>query len=182
MSADSRRSEDDLANEDVVRLAEALAPVTPPPARAAALKSRILASVRDARAADPARATATQGFKFVPTGARAWETRGLDIDICVLHEDEQSRSFLLRLKPGGVLPAHTHDMDEESLMLEGDAWIGDEEYLTPGDYHFVAAGVTHPDLRSPAGCVVFVRGERHYHPKITPTLLARMFRWMFSRG
>jgi len=172
---------DRLDATDAAQLAAALTPEVPSPARADALKARILAAARDTRAAEPARIAATFGFKFIAASERVWETRGLGIEMCTLHEDEHSRAILIRLKPGGVLPAHTHQMNEESLMLEGDAWIGDERYMTAGDYHFVPAGVTHPDLRSPAGCVVYVRGERHYRPKITPTLVQRMVRSFLGR-
>lgn len=172
MSDDDERLDPDAA----AQLAAALTPSRPAPARADALKARILAGAR----ATPPTAVSPSGFEFVAVAERRWETRGLGIEMCTLHEDAQSRAILIRLKPGGVLPAHTHDMHEESLMLEGDAWIG-ERYLTAGDYHFAPAGVAHPDLRSPTGCVVYVRGERRYRPKITPSLLARMVRAFLGR-
>ncbi|MGD9600536.1 MAG: cupin domain-containing protein [Gammaproteobacteria bacterium] len=157
-------------------LAAALDPTTPEPARARALRERILSA-----ASAPEGTTDATGLAFVGTLERRWEKRRLGVEFCLLHEDEHSRSFLLRLAPGGVLPAHRHDMDEESLLLEGDAWLGDIRYLTAGDYHFVPRGTPHPDLRSPNGCIAFVRGERRFKPRITGSLIARLARSLLSR-
>ena len=97
-----------------------------------------------------------------------------------LVEDAERRSILIRIRPGSVLPSHHHEMAEESLLLEGDAWIGNDLYLTAGDYHYSPAGASHPVLRSPAGCIVFIRGEREFHPRITGGLVWRLLQSLGS--
>jgi quercetin dioxygenase-like cupin family protein len=158
-------------------LAQSLTPTRPDAAREEALRARILSAVAAASVA----ASESYPYHFVARADRRWEQRRMGVEFCLLHEDDFSRTFLLRLQPGGVLPAHTHDIDEESLMLEGDAWIGDLRYLMPGDFHFVPAGTPHPDLRSPRGCVVYVRGAKRFKPNITPSLLGRLLRDFLGR-
>ena len=51
-----------------------------------------------------------------------------------------------RMAPGGLLPPHTHDVEEALTVLEGTALsqIGDEEFtLGPGDAVLLPANVTH---------------------------------------
>jgi len=51
-----------------------------------------------------------------------------------------------RIEPGGVLPWHTHDVEEALTVLQGTALseVGDEEYaLTPGDAVLLPAHVGH---------------------------------------
>jgi len=176
---DPTSDQDRTLDPDVLAsLAQAVAPVEPLQPRATALRARLLAA---AASTTQMPAIVMPGFQFVAVGERRWERRRLGVDFCLLHENAHSRAFLLRLQPGGVLPAHTHEMDEESLMLEGDAWIGDTRHLTAGDYHFAPGGTPHPDLRSPNGCVVFVRGESSFKPKITPSLIARLISGAFKR-
>lgn len=68
------------------------------------------------------------------------------------------QAFLLKFEPGARLPAHPHSATEECVMLEGEAWAG-ELYLKAGDYHVISGGMTHPEIRSDSGAVVYVRGE-----------------------
>lgn len=175
MNPDSSRPDDPLDADVAGSLAASLRPVSADNQRDTALRARVLA------AAAATRQPLDGQFRFVSKAERVWEKRRLGVEFCLLHEDDHSRAFLMRLQPGGVLPAHTHDLDEESLMLEGDAWIGQVRYLTAGDYHYVPAGTPHPDLVSPNGCTVFVRGEKRYRPRITVSLIGRLLRGMFGR-
>lgn len=52
---------------------------------------------------------------------------------------------------------HEHALDEESLVLEGDATINGV-LCRAGDYHFAPRGKPHGWLTSEAGCLLFVRG------------------------
>jgi quercetin dioxygenase-like cupin family protein len=72
------------------------------------------------------------------------------------HAESGLHSYLLRMEPGSVIPPHDHIVDEESIMLEGDAMIG-ELPLLAGDYHFAPKGSKHEMVRSQSGCLVFVR-------------------------
>ena len=67
-------------------------------------------------------------------------------------------SFLLRLDPGAVLPAHPHSHDEHCLVLEGDLF-DDEHSLGAGDFEIRYAGSSHTAVSSRSGAVVYISGE-----------------------
>ena len=167
--------EERLPDSLSAKLAEQLRPQWPASARASALRERVMSSVSGAQAGAGA-AVAT-----LRSADRRWEERWPGIEICTLREDAGGRSFLMRMRPGSVLPAHKHSRDEESLLLEGEAWISDDTCLHAGDYQFMPAGQLHPDMRSPAGCIVFVRSEPSFKPLITPGLIARFLQFRVKR-
>ena len=72
----------------------------------------------------------------------------------VLHVDRANnrQSLLIRMVPA-PLPAHAHDADEETFIVEGDLWFGDLK-LGAGDYHIAAAFPRHPPGRTVGGCLV----------------------------
>jgi anti-sigma factor ChrR (cupin superfamily) len=83
--------------------------------------------------------------------------RGSEIKILLVDKVKRERSFLLRLAPGGHVPAHDHPTTEECMVLSGDMVIGDTVFY-PGDFHAAIAGVRHPPLTSRNGGVIFIRG------------------------
>ena len=102
------------------------------------------------------RARADERFVTVRKRDGQWIALAADIAMKVLHDDGTMQSFLLRLDAGACLPAHDHPGDEHCVVLEGRCMLGDFE-LGAGDYHFARAGTSHGDIRSPAGCVLFIR-------------------------
>jgi hypothetical protein len=76
----------------------------------------------------------------------------------MLHVDETGYSFLLRLDPGATLPGHPHDGDEECIVLEGEARLGDLNILA-GDYHLARRGSRHGDIFSPDGALLYIRRQ-----------------------
>ena len=70
--------------------------------------------------------------------------------------DAGTESYLLRIEPGGVCPAHGHDATEECLILEGEMRIG-EARLRAGDYHAAPATVPHLPVTSETGVLLYVR-------------------------
>lgn len=151
-----------------------------------------------AMAASPeATATATPAAPTSPTSAtvltasaaltvrvheRQWRQVARGVEMCTLHEDEHSRSVLLRMQPESFLLPHRHTMSEESILLEGDAIIGENLNLKAGDFHFSPAGALHPLLQSPSGCIVFVRGEKGFRPRVTLGLFKRMLQGFSARS
>ncbi|MCP5158032.1 MAG: cupin domain-containing protein [Gammaproteobacteria bacterium] len=83
---------------------------------------------------------------------------GVEIKLLMVDRKAGFQSFLLRLAPGGRIPAHAHSSLEECLLLEGDMTIGDRQY-TVGDYHAALPGSQHATLSSRNGGVVFLRSE-----------------------
>lgn len=136
-------------------LLEAQSPILPPPERVSALRQRVLAVTQAAPA---------------PVGVEHLTIRGADglwvpllpgISMKLLREDETTRSYLLRMAPGATLPAHGHSHEEECMVLEGDVRLGDVQ-ARAGDYHLARRGLPHGDLRTDGGCLLFLRGQKHY--------------------
>lgn len=189
--------DESLTPDDAAMIAESMRQQWPPPDRAASLKARILAGVRAEAAGEAAPATGVEGrapatpdaapsagaaFLTVHAKDRVWVPVGPGVEMCTLLDEADRRSILLRMQPGSFLPPHHHRLAEESLILEGDAWIGRETYLTAGDYHYSGAGENHPLLESPQGCIVYVRCERRFRPRVTPGLIKRLLQGVVGRS
>ncbi len=130
-------------------LAEAVSPVAPSSLRATELKSRVMARIRGKKSFD---------FMTIRAAEGEWISLLPGVKKKILSENVESsmQSYLLKMQPGSVIPPHNHIADEESIMLEGDAMIG-ELPLSIGDYHFAAKGSTHDQVSTQSGCLVFIR-------------------------
>jgi quercetin dioxygenase-like cupin family protein len=75
----------------------------------------------------------------------------------VLFDDGASRSWLVRMQPGGELPRHAHDDgDEECVVLAGELRVNGLRY-GPGDYTVALRGSTHHSVRTVSGALFFLR-------------------------
>ena len=68
---------------------------------------------------------------------------------------------MLRMQPGGVIPAHRHAKDEDFIVLDGECHIG-AHLLRTGDAHKATAGSVHGDVTTRTGVTVLIRGELPY--------------------
>ena len=75
----------------------------------------------------------------------------------LLHVDRaQNRQYLLiRMAPGASYHPHSHDAEEQSLVLEGDLSFG-ELNLKAGDFHVATPSSSHPPGRTVNGCLVHI--------------------------
>ena len=96
-------------------------------------------------------------FLFVHSHEGEWVRLLKGVELKLLRQEADSRAYLLRMAPGARVPPHEHPLDEESLILEGDATINGV-LCRPGDYHFAPRGKAHGWLSSETGCLLFVRG------------------------
>ncbi len=96
-------------------------------------------------------------YLFVHSHQGEWVTLLRGVELKLLRQDDASRSFLIRMKPGSKLPPHEHALEEESLVLEGDATINGVLCLA-GDYHMAPKGKPHGWVTSEKGCLLFIRG------------------------
>lgn len=133
----------------------------PPPSDAwpesATSDEDLLARVKHAVLARIAKASAAR-LLTVPSSADDWQPFLEGIQLKVLHETEGTMSYLLRLAPGAVLPAHRHPVDEECLVLEGSVRIGHEVLVESGGYHLAPGGRPHGQITSEGGALLFLRG------------------------
>jgi anti-sigma factor ChrR (cupin superfamily) len=67
-----------------------------------------------------------------------------------------ARTFLLKMAPGAVLPAHPHTADEECLVLEGDVRSFDLE-MRAGDFFRGRAGTMHQPSTTSGGCLLLLQ-------------------------
>ena len=132
-------------------LIEALAAATPPEAPSDAAASRMREALfQRVHAAAP-------DYLFVHSHEGEWVRLLRGVELKLLRQDGDQRSYLLRMAAGARIPPHEHALDEESLVLEGDATINGV-LCRAGDYHFAPRGKPHGWLTSEAGCLLFVRG------------------------
>ncbi len=94
----------------------------------------------------------------IQAGEGEWQTIMPLIQMKVLRDDGKTRTFLLKLSPGAKLPTHHHTIEEECLVLEGDAFIGNETVFA-GDYHLAKPGSKHEVLGSHNGALLLLRAE-----------------------
>jgi anti-sigma factor ChrR (cupin superfamily) len=65
-------------------------------------------------------------------------------------------TILLSCRPGAVLPAHDHELDEHIVVISGDFVVGGRTFRA-GDYHHAPAGSRHADAFTRGGCVLMVQ-------------------------
>jgi quercetin dioxygenase-like cupin family protein len=121
------------------------------------LRRRILEQARD---------QAPEGTRTLRADESAWIQIAPFVEVRELHRDEASgmHTSLMRMRPGGVIPAHRHARAEEFIVLEGECRIGTHK-LVAGDVHIAAAGSWHEPVTTRSGVLVLLRGE---YPHPTP--------------
>jgi quercetin dioxygenase-like cupin family protein len=86
-----------------------------------------------------------------------WVQLSKRMQVKVLNDDGVHLSWLLKLLPGGSLPAHDHaDGAEECMVLEGSLRLNGELFKA-GDYQIALPGSVHHEVASDEGSLVFLR-------------------------
>lgn len=91
-------------------------------------------------------------------GQGDWQRVASGVEQKILWRDGDVISCFFRLAAGAHLPAHTHNGDEECIMLSGDAFFGDV-LLQAGDFHLAPAGSEHGEAYSEHGALAFIRSR-----------------------
>ena len=142
------------APELIAPLLEGIAPAKIEPARKAALRARILASV-SAEEHD-----AAPRMELVRADDGEWVKLLPKIYLKRLRVDRvrKSQTTLWRLEAGAVLPEHDHGKPEECLILDG-SLLWDGNSYGKGDYLLAPVGLHHTPMTSPNGALLLIRGE-----------------------
>ena len=90
-----------------------------------------------------------------------WQDFAPGVQTKALWHDAGARSMLLRLQPGARVAAHPRRLDEECLMLEGEAFIGDT-LLRSGEFQLAPAGTQHREVYSDVGALLYVHGAAEH--------------------
>ena len=116
------------------------------------------------RVLQQARAQAPEGTRTLRADDATWVHIAPFVEVRELRRDEASgtHTSLMRMHPGGVIPAHRHAREEEFIVLEGECHIGTHR-LVAGDVHIAAAGSWHEPVTTRSGVLVLLRGE-YPHP------------------
>ncbi|MGQ0656533.1 MAG: cupin domain-containing protein [Chromatiales bacterium] len=128
--------------------AEALSPLQPHPS----LRQRVLARARADSLVRTVRAE--DGWVELLPG----------VQIKMLYRDTAggTKSFLARLQPGTMLPAHEHGLVEECYVIEGEIIMGDI-VIRAGDYHLAMKGARHEATTTSKGAVLYMRAALTQH-------------------
>ena len=118
------------------------------PSQARSIRRRLMERVADADSSH---------LTIVEDGA-GWQPFVDGVTIKVLREHAGVLSYLLRLQPGAVLPAHRHPHDEECIVLQGRLRVGSKIEIGPGAYHLAHGGALHASITTLTGATVFLRG------------------------
>jgi quercetin dioxygenase-like cupin family protein len=116
-----------------------------PPKRVNALRERIMARIDLAKPLVTIHAAEGKWINVLPK-----------VKSKMLFNNGKKVAQLFRLEAGGEIPAHPHPVDEECMVLEGEAWIGDI-HVKAGDFHFAPRGTPHGKLHSPTGALLYIR-------------------------
>lgn len=136
-------------------LLQAQAPVLSPPERVRALRERVLGGLHASLPGNPLHHLTVRNAEGI------WVALLPGIEMKLLREDANTRSYLLRMAAGARLSGHDHIHEEECMVLEGDVWLGNI-HAHAGDYHLARSHVPHGGVRSDGGCLLFLRGQKHY--------------------
>lgn len=150
----------DFTRADLEALLEALATSDEPPSPS--LRMRVLARV--------ARLRLPPEILTVRHLDSDWQPFLPGVQSRTLHDDGTTRTWLARVEPETYIPAHTHEQDEECLVLEGSVVLNDVT-LGAGDYQIARAGSRHDLVYSATGCLALMRSASACTP-LAPVLAA----------
>ena len=118
------------------------------------------------RTLDLAREQPAEGTRTLRAAQAVWVEIAPFVEVRELRRDEVAgtHTSLMRMRPGGFVPGHRHQREEEFIVLEGECHIGTHK-LVAGDVHIAPAGTVHEPVTTQTGVLVLLRGE---YPHPTP--------------
>ena len=138
---------DTIPREAEVPLLLHLAPIEPDAVSRAAMLERVLARLRQ-----------PSGMLTIAREQGQWIELAPKVHQKILLSHAGTLAFLFRMEAGASFLAHEHHGDEESLCLEGEAFV-DGHTIRRGDFHFAPRGLGHGVIHSPKGCLIYVRSS-----------------------
>jgi len=87
-----------------------------------------------------------------------WEDYAPGIRRRVLWQADGAVAYIAKAISGAAVPSHGHHRDEESLMLDGDLFLGDV-LIREGDFQLAPAGLVHDTVQAGSDCMVYIRGD-----------------------
>ena len=149
-------------DEDLLQdLQDSLAAAVQPAELGAELRDRMRR-----RTLELAREQPPEGTRTLREAEAVWIEIAPYVEVRELRRDEVAgtHTSLMRMRPGGFVPGHRHEREEEFIVLEGECHIGTHR-LVAGDVHIAPAGTVHEPVTTQTGVLVLLRGE---YPHPTP--------------
>jgi quercetin dioxygenase-like cupin family protein len=87
----------------------------------------------------------------------AWLPVAAGVEKKILGTADERTSAFYRFAAGGRLLGQSHGLEQEYMLLAGDAFM-DDTLLRAGDYRLAPAGSRHEEIFSDVGAVIFMRG------------------------
>ncbi len=107
--------------------------------------------------APPQPATTSVRFSSLADDS-TWQDFGPGVRIKELWNGGERRSVLVRMRAGASVSSHSHGLEEECMMLAGEAFIGDT-LLRGGEYQLAPQGSRHGAVQTDVGALFFVHGS-----------------------
>jgi quercetin dioxygenase-like cupin family protein len=141
----------DLDNALTETLLHSVAPAELCTALRTSMRARVLRQARE---------TPPDGTSTLRSLEGTWMEYAPRVQVKVLRIDAiaGNQTILMKMQPGGVIPAHRHEKEEEFIVLEGECHVG-AHLLCAGDAHIAAAGSWHEEVTTRTGVLVMLRGE-----------------------
>lgn len=138
------------------KLATAIKPAELGTAQREQLRRRVLERAHD---------RAPEGTMTLRAEKSPWVEIAPFIQVRELHRDEAAgtHTSLMKMLPGGMIPAHRHEKQEDFIVLEGECQIG-SHVLRAGDAHIAAPGSWHDAVTTMTGVLVLLKGEYPHPP------------------
>ena len=92
------------------------------------------------------------------TSEATWADYAPGIKRRLLWQHESQAAMLYHALPGAAVPHHSHEHDEECLMLAGDFFL-DEVLLRQLDYQIAPAGSEHHTSNTDTGVLIYAHGD-----------------------
>lgn len=140
-------------------IGRSVSPQIPP----ASLRARVLDRIAVGAPAGERPVLSMGGLLFARAAKLPWEPgRTPAINKKVLFRDPQRgyATWLVRMAPGAVYPAHRHSDAEELYLLEGDLLVSGV-LMQAGDYCHAERGSEHRDVSTRDGCVFLALTSEH---------------------
>jgi hypothetical protein len=141
---------DRALDADIVNAIDGVpAPEIAPNETISRVRSQLLAEIAD---------DSVDAHTTVHAHENTWQPFLDRIEFKLLNHVDGVASYLLRLQPGAVLPAHRHPIDEECIVIEGELRIGERLLIKSGGFHLARKELPHADITADNGALIFLRG------------------------
>ena len=144
-------NETDKQQQAMTTMAGDIQPVPMDEQQKARLKQKVMSRIKPA---------VTDGSLTVHAAQLDWIELNEYLSIKVLARDVKNKvqTAYWRLKPGAVIPWHSHQNQEDCLVIEGDIRIGDQ-CLFAGDFNRMDKGSAHGPITTIGGALLYLKHD-----------------------